>query len=126
MGRDDWDDGVVFEDAGPKTRPFVVTGGKTQTNASVRIEMLVESAGPNAKARFEKAELLKLASGKSISVAELSAHLKLPIGTTMTLVGEMLDEGLLSAHATVETDESTDVAANIDIMSRIIKRVQEL
>lgn len=126
MGRDDWDDGVVFEDEGPKTRPFVVTGGKTTTNASVRIEMLVEAAGTSNTARFEKADLHKLASERSISVAELSAHLKLPIGTTMTLVGEMLDEGLLASHATVETAESSDVAANIDIMSRIIKRVQEL
>lgn len=126
MARDDWDDGIVFEDNTPKTRPFVVTGGKTQTKASVRIETLVESANSSKKARFEKAELLGLTTERSISVAELSAHLKLPIGTTMTLVGEMIDEGLLSAHATVETEESSSVAANIDIMSRIIKRVQEL
>lgn len=126
MGRDDWDDGVVIEDEGPKTRPFVVTGGKTKSNATVRIETIVEPAGPNGKARFEKADLLAMASERPISVAELSAHLKLPIGTTMTLVGEMIDEGLLSAHAIVETAEPTSVASNIDIMSRIIKRVQEL
>lgn len=121
MGREDWDDGIIIEDDQPRMRPFVVTKGKTETQASVRVETLVQSSAVNALARFEKKKLLSMTSGP-ISVAELSSHLGLPIGTTMTLVSEMIDEGLLQQHATVETS----AAQNIDIMSRIINRVREL
>lgn len=127
MGRDDWDDGVVFEeDEPPRTRPFVVTQGKTTTQATVRLETLVEVTNPEAKARFEKQALLDMAREKPISVAELSAHLKLPIGTTMTLVSQMIDEQLLAAHATVDSSAGTSTVQNIDIMTRIINRVREL
>ncbi len=123
MGRNDWDDGVLFEDNAPRMRPFVITKGKTEAQASVRVETLVESSSPNASARFEKKKLLDMTAEKSISVAELSSHLGLPIGTTMTLVSEMIDEGMLSAHQTLEEDSG---ASNIDIMTRIINRVREL
>lgn len=126
MGRDDWDEGIVFEDApGPRTRPFVVTGGKTSANASVRIETLIETSTQDVSVRFEKADVLNLIGSESMSVAEVSAHLNLPIGTTVTLIGDMIDDGILTAHATIETEQGS-TATNIDIMSRIIKRVQEL
>ena len=122
MGRDDWDDGIVFEDSAPRMRPFVVTKGKTDAQASVRVETLVESSASDIAARFEKKDLLALSGSKPISVAELSSHLGLPIGTTMTLVSEMIDEGMLNSHTTLDNTDST----NIDIMTRIINRVREL
>lgn len=121
MGRDDWDDGIILEDEEPRLRPFVVTRGKTEAQATVRVETLVETSAPQVETRFEKKTVREMA-GKPISVAELSSHLGLPIGTTMTLVSEMISEGLLSAHATVESATSD----NLDIMSRIINRVREL
>ncbi len=87
------------------------------------METLVEPSGRQIQARFEKKKLLERTLGQPISVAELSAHLSLPIGTTMTLVSEMIDEGLLSAHTTLEDSSG---AANLDIMTRIINRVREL
>ena len=122
MGRDDWDDGIIIEDDVPRLRPFVVTRGRTEAQASVRVETLVEASATQLEARFEKKKLRDMATGKPISVAELSSHLGLPIGTTMTLVSEMISEGLLAAHATVESATSD----NLDIMSRIINRVREL
>ena len=123
MGREDWDDGVVVEDEVPQLRPFVVTKGITTAQASVRVETLVEPTNVPVEARFEKKKLLDRTQGRPISVAELSAHLNLPIGTTMTLVSEMIDEGMLSAHNTVEESSG---AAYLDIMTRIINRVREL
>ena len=123
MGRDDWDDGVIMEDEEPRLRPFVVTKGRTASQDSVRVETLVEPSNGQIQARFEKKKLLDRTLGKAISVAELSAHLGLPIGTTMTLVSEMIDEGMLKAHSTLE---DTSGEANIDIMTRIINRVREL
>ena len=122
MGREDWDDGIIMEDSAPRLRPFVVTKGRTEAQASVRVETLVESSPDHPPARFEKKKLLEMTSDKPISVAELSSHLGLPIGTTMTLVSEMIDDGMLSPHQTLD-DSGT---ANIDIMTRIINRVRDL
>ena len=119
--RGDWDDGVVYEDDEPHTRPFIVASGKTKPTAHVAIEMLVEATGLDKLVRFEKRKVLDRAA-TPISVAELSAHLKMPIGTTMVVVGELLDEGLLKAHKTAEHSGLTD----INIMTRIIQRVREL
>jgi len=120
MGRGDWDDGVIFEDEPPSTRPFVVVSNRTSAT-SVSVETLVESVSDPETARFEKRKLLERAN-PAISVAELSSHLSMPIGTTMVLVDEMVDEGMLKAHQTRETSELSD----LNIMTRIIQRVREL
>ncbi len=121
MSRGDWDDGVIFEDEEPHTRPFVVASNRTQSAASVSIETLVETKGRVEDARFEKRKILDRATS-AISVAELSAHLSMPIGTTMVLVDELIEEGLLMAHKTATESELTD----LNIMTRIIQRVREL
>ena len=121
MARGDWDDGVIYEDEEPHTRPFIVAAGKTKPTAHVAIEMLVESTNVDKLVRFEKRKILERASAP-ISVAELSSHLNMPIGTTMVVVGELLDEGLLKAHKTAEQSGLTD----LNIMTRIIQRVREL
>ncbi len=121
MSRGDWDDGIIFEDDEPNVRPFVVASGKTAPTATVSIETLVESQQTDTLVRFEKRKILEL-TGQSISVAELSSHLKMPIGTTMVLIAEMIDEGVLAAHQTADQSDISE----LNIMTRIIQRVREL
>ncbi len=121
MSRGDWDDGIIFEDEEPNVRPFVVASGKTAPTASVSIESLVEAQRGDTLVRFEKRKVLDMATS-SISVAELSSHLKMPIGTTMVVIAEMIDEGLLIAHKTADESDFSE----LNIMTRIIQRVREL
>lgn len=120
MARDDWDDGVIFEDETPSTRPFVVVSNKTSAT-TVSVETLVEAKSSPTDARFEKRKLLERAQS-AISVAELSSHLAMPIGTTMVLVDELINEGMMIAHQTRQTSQLSD----LNIMTRIIQRVREL
>jgi len=123
MGRDDWEDEIILEDEGPTTRPYVVTGGNTRPLSEVAIEMLVETVPAEAAGlRFEKEQVAQLAATAPLSVAELSAHLKMPIGTTMVLVGELIGSGTLRSHETSTTSDLSD----LNIMTRIINRVREL
>lgn len=123
MARDDWDDEIILEDEMPATRPYVVTGGNTHVEGSVAIETLVETVPASAEGlRFEKQQLAQLASSSPLSVAELSAHLRMPIGTTMVLVGELIGSGTLRSH---QTSASSDLS-DLNIMTRIINRVREL
>lgn len=121
MQRSDWDDGVSVEDESSSTRPYVVAGGRTAAPTAVSVETIVESTDVQSNARFEKRELLDAAHA-TISVAELSAHLRIPIGTTMVLVGELLEDGSLTAHDTAEQSSLSEM----DIMTRIIDRVRGL
>ncbi len=123
MARDDWDDEIILEDVMPSTRPYVVTGGNTRPEGAVAIETLVETVPAEAMGlRFEKERVAQLASSAPLSVAELSAHLKMPIGTTMVLVGELIGTGTLRSH---QTSTSSDLS-DLNIMTRIINRVREL
>ena len=123
MARDDWDDEVILEDAAPSIRPYLVSRGNTQPQADIAIETLVETVPASAKGlRFEKQQLAQLAASSPLSVAELSAHLKMPIGTTMVLVGELIDTGTLRSHQT----STSSGLSNLNIMNRIIERVREL
>jgi len=46
----------------------------------------------------------------------------MPIGTTMVVVSELIDDGLLTAHKTADQSEFSE----LNIMTRIIQRVREL
>jgi len=122
MTRSDWNDDIIFEDDDPATRPYVVTGGNTRVEGSVAVETLVETVDlESANLRFEKGRVVELASSP-LSVAELSAHLKMPIGTTMVLVGELIGDGQLRQHQTLSGSNLSE----LNIMTRIINRVRDL
>jgi hypothetical protein len=84
--------------SGLRVRPYAITGGRTRSATEVQIEtIVVRTAKGEASlgtAGFEKATILRLCETPQ-SVAEVSAHLRLPLGVTRVLVGDMTDEGLV-------------------------------
>ena len=86
------------EDSGLRVRPYAITGGRTRSRTEVQIETIVVRTAKGESsldtAGFEKATILKLCE-TPLSVAEISAHLRLPLGVTRVLVGDMTDEGLV-------------------------------
>jgi hypothetical protein len=83
-------------------RPYALTGGRTRSSAAaLPIEALVEALPDWAAAApqsTEKRRLLDLTSGQYLSVAELSAHVHLPIGVVRVLVGDLSEAGLVRIH----------------------------
>ena len=88
--------------------PYAVTGGRTQVDVDIPYEALVRTT-PRGRENlqliaFERRDILKLAE-KPIAVAELSAHLRLPIGAIRVLVGDLSVEGHVQTKAmTVKAD----------------------
>lgn len=121
--RSEWDDGVIFEDDDPDVRPYLVAGGATTSQVSgLAIESLVSRTDIDHGAlRFESREMIAR-SARPISIAELSAGMRMPLGTTLALAGELISAGHLDAHRTMADNAMTD----IDIMTRIINRVRQL
>jgi hypothetical protein len=77
-------------------RPYAVTGGRVSAaSADLPMEALVESATTPESLRGltpEKKKILQLATGEYQSVAELSAHTRLPLGVVRVLVTDLAEE----------------------------------
>ena len=85
--------------SGLRVRPYAITGGRTRPTADVQLETIIvrTAAGESSAARagMERGEILRLCSAP-ISVAEISAMVKVPLGVVRVLVGDMSEEGLLT------------------------------
>lgn len=91
------------------TRPYALTGGRTQPpDRSLAIEALVEMSWRGYDARdettFEKAEILDLTQ-RTLSVAEVAAHLDVPLGVARVLVGDLAEDGLVIIHPPPDAED---------------------
>jgi len=89
-------------------RPYTLTGGRT----APKVELPVE-----ATLRRESAELVQLADANLTrilevcdkrSVAEVSAHVHMPIGVVRVLLGDLVEQGHVRVQATLTEDSSQD------------------
>ncbi|HUG84353.1 MAG TPA: DUF742 domain-containing protein [Euzebya sp.] len=84
------------------TRPYALTGGRTEpSDRTLAIESLVEMTWEGYDAldslHFEAREIIVLAQ-QTMSVAEVAAHLGVPLGVARVLVSDLLDEGFVVVH----------------------------
>jgi hypothetical protein len=104
---DEWFD----EDAGPVVRPYAVTGGRTRTETEFDLIALVVATQPVAALKLglapEHVGIVRLCQ-HPLSVAEISAHLNLPIGVVRVLLGDLLDDGLILTHQPQAMTQATD------------------
>ena len=105
-------------------RPYVLTGGRTRSsNPLVGFETMVTMTPQGTAARpaeaNERRQILDRAD-RPISVVELSAHLRLPLGVIQVLAGDLADDGHLDVHA-APTDPSRDRA----LLERLAAAIQK-
>ena len=110
------------------TRPYALTGGRTEPpDASLAIGALVEVSwrGYDARddIRFEKAEILDLTQ-RTISVAEVAAHLDVPLGVARVLVGDLAEEGLVIIHP--PPDAETGGAQDPKLLEKVLHGLRTL
>ncbi len=94
-------------------RSYLVTGGRTSASAAdLPLEALVAltQAGHLAPdLQFERGEIAALCQDV-LSVAEVAAHTKLPLGVARVLLADMRDEGLLDIHVPMRAGHRPDAA----------------
>ncbi|MDR2374712.1 MAG: DUF742 domain-containing protein [Bifidobacteriaceae bacterium] len=88
-------------------RPFVVTGGRTQGSTDTRLESILEVANQQwladkgKKLSREESAIVRQIATTYLTVAEVSAHLKLPVGVVKVLVSDLAESGVLVVHDTM-------------------------
>jgi hypothetical protein len=84
-----------------RVRPYAMTGGRTRpTHDDLEIETLVStiSTGEQTPKLTVEQQAIGALCRDILSIAEVSAHLKLPLGVVRVLVGDMADEHLVIVH----------------------------
>jgi hypothetical protein len=101
-------------------RSYAVTGGRTRPlHDDLELESLVATSAlggrESQRLSMERREIAYLCQ-QVLSIAEVSAHLDLPLGVTRVLVGDMADEGLLSIHR----PSSTQAEPDLTLLERVL------
>jgi hypothetical protein len=106
------------------TRAFLITGGRTQLRSDVELgfeTMLSTQDRAAAQRPFEAGALVALCLEQTRSVAELSALMKIPIGSALVLASELIASGVLQAH-----QGRSDLGSDVDMLRRLIQGVRGL
>jgi Protein of unknown function (DUF742) len=105
---DDWERDA--EDKPSLVRPYTLTAGRTDSRVHLPLEAPVETLASTKPPRWPgndvRGQILTLCA-ESPSVAEIAAHLSVPLGVARVLIGDLVTQGYLRVHATLG-DSTTD------------------
>jgi hypothetical protein len=96
-----------------RVRPYAMTGGRTRpTHEDLAIETLVStiSTGEQTPKLTVEQRAIGALCHELLSIAEVSAHLHLPLGVVRVLVGDMADEHLVTVHRPAHAGDRPDLA----------------
>jgi hypothetical protein len=92
-------------------RPYTLTSGRTNSRIALPLEAPVETLESTKPPRWPgndvRGQILRLGTG-SPSVAEIAAHLSLPLGVARVLIGDLVTQGYLRVHTTLGDSTTTD------------------
>ena len=109
-------------------RPYVITGGRTHAKVDLALETMVQTTQLGrsmlsaALLHYEQRLVLDLCSRQVHSVAELSAHLRLPFGVTRVVVADMAHQKVVAIH---EPPATTGPQA-IQLMERVLNGLRRI
>ncbi|WP_062389064.1 DUF742 domain-containing protein [Demequina iriomotensis] len=115
------------EDEAYTVRPYAVTGGRVSAaSKDLPMEALVEATtDPQALTGLtpEKKKILQLATGQYQSVAELSAHTRLPLGVVRVLVTDLAEVNYLKIHVSGTADDASTHDASGELSLSLLESV---
>ncbi|KAA0023731.1 DUF742 domain-containing protein [Antrihabitans cavernicola] len=108
-------------------RPYSLTAGRTKPSVDLPMEAAIEAL-PHAEhvdwpQGDRRTEIVAICATLP-SVAEVSAHLALPIGVTRVLVSDLVTDGYLRVHATL-ADTST-VSERRELIERVLAGLRSI
>ncbi len=110
------------DDADPRVVPvYALTGGRTRSRGSdLHLETLVTTTRLGMESfprlRFEHARIIELCR-RPVSVAEVAANLRIPLGVARVLVSDLHADHMLTVHRGSST---TDGRPRTDVLERLL------
>ena len=96
-----------------RVRPYAMTGGRTRpTHDDLEMETLISttSVGEQTPKLTVEQRAIAALCHDILSIAEVSAHLHLPLGVIRVLVGDMAEEHLVIVHRPAHVGDRPDLA----------------
>ncbi|HEY0937509.1 MAG TPA: DUF742 domain-containing protein [Trebonia sp.] len=114
------------EDPGPLVRPFAVTRGRAGQNLhGLDILTLVTAARSEADHSGldrEYREILRLCQHRTLSIAEIAAHVDLLLAAVKVLVGDLIGTGCLRHRP----PSAVTARADINLLQVVLEGVRKL
>lgn len=108
--RDDWETSRTKNKVS-LVRPYILTAGRTRPRVALALEAPIrtlESApAPRWPGSDVRAKILQLGV-ETPSVAEIAARLSLPLGVARVLIGDLVAQGYVRVHDTLDDSSTTD------------------
>ena len=124
----DWFTKPETADEPSLVRPYTLTAGRTDAGVELPLEAPVEALNTPAKPpRWPRSDVrgqILTLCVHSLSVAEIAAGLSLPLGVTRVLVGDLVRQGYLRVHATL--DDSTTIDERRELTRRTLQGLRAL
>lgn len=114
-------------EAGRHVRPYAITGGRTShSQHSFALITLVVTRSPHdigqEPVEPEAAEILVLCRDRAVAIAEIAAHLDLPVSVVKVLCGDLLNASLILVQAPPsETDKPS-----VELIERVMDAIRQL
>ena len=117
----------IVEEA--SVRPYALTRGRTRPSGdTLPIEALVSALRQGTVQQTpEKRRILELSGSQYLSIAELSAHVHLPVGVVRVIVGDLVDEGMVRVHGgAAATQNSVNTATTLSVLESVLNGISAL
>jgi hypothetical protein len=101
-------------------RPYTLTGGRTEAVIDLPFEatlVLIPQVTDRTAPNPESQRILGVCDSRS--VAEVSALMKMPIGVTRVLLGDLVQQGFVKVQSTITENTTTD--ERIDLIERTLR-----
>lgn len=107
-------------------RPYTRTGGRTRSDYDLAVEALVSTSAQGMRSKGAVSPEQQSICGLCVdtrSVAEVAAHLRLPLGVARVLIGDMAGMGLVMVHqsSTVVGDRPS-----MEFLERVLSGLRRL
>lgn len=107
-----------------RVRPYTVTGGRTRAAIDLEIETMVQtSVGHNGRGLVTEARAILTLCAAPQSIAEISAHLSLPLQVVKVLVGDLVASDRVSTHSAAPASGSRP---DLALLERVLDGLQSL
>lgn len=112
---------------GELVRPYAVTRGRTEPRREIALEaVLMTTPAGREEARFfghDKQRICGMCDNRALSLAEIAAHTRLPVGVTRVLVADMVADGLLALH---EPAAPEGYHERMELLERVLSGLRKL